>query len=215
MRNYSSLIFDLDGTLVDTDELIVNSFVRLFEVFPPKIGYKREDLYSYSGPLLKDSLKNHYEEKDIEEAIKIFRRETQVLIDSSISMYPYALESLNELKNKGYRLAINTNRNEKLTIRILENLGIKNLFEVVVCPDMLAHEKPDPEGCLQVISTLGVSKEECLFIGDNQADFYTARNAGIDCLLVSWSPRKRNDDVKPKFNMDSFKELVGIIENGK
>ncbi len=215
MSKYKTLIFDLDGTVVNTDELIANTFLALYDAITPNVRRSKEELYYYSGPPLEDNLRNDYPEEMVDICAKTFREITDKLIETELVEYKDAKNTLESLKQKGYALTINTNRIVRFTSKILKTLKYDDLFSILMCPDFVKIGKPNPEGCLKIIEETKSRKEECLYIGDNNADFYTARNAGIDCVIVSWGPRKFKDDVKPVKFVKSFKELEDFILNGK
>ena len=215
MSKYKTLIFDLDGTVVNTDELIANTFLKLYDAIEPTVRRSKEELYYYSGPPLEDNLRNDYPEEMVDICCKTFREITDKLIETELVEYKDAEKVLRAFKQKGFKLAINTNRIHRFTSKILKTLKYDDIFSILMCPDFVKIGKPDPEGCLKIIEQTGSKKEECLYIGDNNADFYTARNAGIDCLIVAWGPRQFKDDVKPVKFVKSYKEMEEFILNGK
>ena len=215
MGKYKTLIFDLDGTVVNTDELIVGTFLKLYDAIEPTVRRSKEELYYYSGPPLEENLANDYPLDMVPTCALKFRELTDKLIETELVEYKDAKETLEKFKQLGYNLAINTNRIVRFTSKILKVLNYEHIFDLLMCPDFVKVGKPDPEGCLKIIEHFSNNKEECLYIGDNNADFYTARNAGIDCVIVSWGPRKFKNDVKPKRFVKSYKELEDFILNGK
>ena len=215
MSKYKTLIFDLDGTVVNTDELIAGTFLKLYDEIEPTVRRSKEELYYYSGPPLEENLRNDYPEEMVRTCCDKFRELTDKLIETELVEYVDAKNVLERLKNKGFNLAINTNRIVRFTSKILKVLKYDHLFEILMCPDLVKIGKPNPEGCLKIINHFKSKKEECLYIGDNNADFYTARNAGIDCVIVTWGPRKFKEDVKPVKFIKSYKELEEFILNGK
>ena len=215
MSKYKTLIFDLDGTVVNTDELIANTFLALYDVIEPTVRRSKEELYYYSGPPLEENLANDYPPEMVPTCCKTFRKITDKLIETELVEYKDAKKVLETFKAKGFNLAINTNRITRFTSKILRVLNYEHIFSILMCPDNVKIGKPNPEGCLKIIEHFGNKKGECLYIGDNNADFYTARNAGIDCLIVSWGPRKFKEDVKPVKFVKSYMEMEEFILNGK
>lgn len=211
MSKYKTLIFDLDGTTVNTDNLIIDTWLKLYDAIEPIKRKTREELAYYSGPSFEENVKQEYPEDKIELCTKIFREITNNLIETDLEEYPGAKEVLNHLKSKGLKLAINTNRLVKYTLKILKTLQYEDIFDVLMCPDFVKKGKPDPEGCLKIIEQTGSKKEECLYIGDTIFDYLTAKNAGIDCVLVNWGPRKFDEEIKPIKFVKSYKELEDFI----
>ena len=88
----------------------------------------------------------------------------------------------------------------------------KNLFDVVISADDVDSPKPNPEGIYKAMEKVGIkNKGDVLYIGDNDIDYFTANNAGVDCLLVTWGPREIKCLDKAKYQAKSYNELKGIL----
>lgn len=211
MNKYQVLLFDLDGTLCDTDEMIVQTMHSIYQDYKPVKIRTREELYYFSGPPIRDTLANEFPDQDPEHMYDVFKKVSEGFYEKCVTAYKDEVEVLTMLKNKGYRLGVVTNKGRPLTIYSLELCNILPLFDVIVSADDVKIPKPDPEGVYKALKELGVSKEEALYIGDNDIDYVTATNAGLDTMLVTWGPRKINVLDKAKYLAKSYNEMGEIL----
>ena len=212
MNKYKILLFDLDGTLCDTDEMIVQTMFAIYKDYKPTKVRTREELYYFSGPPIRDTLAREFPDQDPEEMYDVFKRVSKGFYPKCVKAYQDEVKVLTLLKENGYRLGVVTNKGLPLTIYSLELCGINHLFDVIVSADDVAIPKPDPAGINKALDKLGVSnKEECLYLGDNDIDYETASNAGVDTLLVTWGPRKINVLDKAKYLAKSYNDIGGIL----
>ena len=212
MNKYKVLLFDLDGTLCDTDEMIVQTMFAIYKDYKPTKVRTREELYYFSGPPIRDTLAREFPDQDPEEMYDVFKRVSKGFYPKCVKAYPDEVKVLTALKENGYRLGVVTNKGLPLTIYSLQLCGINHLFDVIVSADDVAIPKPDPAGINKALDKLGISnKEECLYLGDNDIDYETASNAGVDTLLVTWGPRKINVLDKAKYLAKSYNDIGGIL----
>ena len=212
MNKYKVLLFDLDGTLCDTDEMIVQTMLAIYKDYKPTKERTREELYYFSGPPIRDTLAREFPNYDGDEMYEVFKGVSKSFYPKCVKAYKDEVKVLTALKEKGYRLGVVTNKGLPLTIYSLELCGIDHLFDVIISADDVAIPKPDPAGIYKALDKLGVSnKEECLYLGDNDIDYETASNAGVDTLLVTWGPRKINVLDKAKYLAKSYNDVRGIL----
>ena len=212
MNKYKVLLFDLDGTLCDTDEMIVQTMYAIYKDYKPTKVRTREELYYFSGPPIRDTLAREFPDYDGDEMYEVFKRVSKGFYPKCVKAYQDEVKILTALKEKGYRLGVVTNKGLPLTIYSLELCGIDHLFDVIISADDVVIPKPDPTGIYKALEKLGISnKEECLYLGDNDIDYETATNAGVDTLLVTWGPRKINVLDKAKYLAKSYNDIGGIL----
>ena len=212
MNNYKVLLFDLDGTLCDTDEMIVQTMFAIYKEYKPVKERTRKELYYFSGPPIKETLAREFPNQDKEHMYEVFKNVSKGFYPKTVKAYKDEVETLTRLKEKGYRLGVVTNKGLPLTIYSLELCHIKDLFDVVISADDVKIPKPDPTGIYKALEKLGISnKEEVLYIGDNDIDYITATNAGVDALLVTWGPRKINVLDKTRYIAKSYNEIGEIL----
>ena len=212
MNKYKILLFDLDGTLCDTDEMIVQTMQAIYKEFKPVKERTREELYYFSGPPIRDTLANEFPDQDPDYMYDVFKKVSKGFYKDYVYPYKDEIEILTALKEKGYRLGVVTNKGLPLTIYSLEICHIESLFDVIISADDVAIPKPDPTGINKALEKLGIkNKEEVLYIGDNDIDYVTASNAGVDTLLVTWGPRTINVLDKAKYLAKSYNDIGGIL----
>ena len=212
MNKYKVLLFDLDGTLCDTDEMIVQTMQAIYKEFKPVKERSREELYYFSGPPIRDTLGNEFPDQDPDYMYDVFKKVSKGFYKDYVYPYKDEIEILTALKNKGYRLGVVTNKGLPLTIYSLEICHIDSLFDVIISADDVKIPKPDPTGINKALEKLGIkNKEEVLYIGDNDIDYITASNAGVNTLLVTWGPRTINVLDKAKYLAKSYNDIGGIL----
>ena len=212
MNNYKVLLFDLDGTLCDTDEMIVQTMFAIYKQYKPVKERTREELYYFSGPPIKETLAREFPDQDKEHMYEVFRNVSRGFYASTVTAYDNEIEVLTRLKESGYILGVVTNKGLPLTLYSLEICHIDQLFDVVISADDVTIPKPDPTGIYKAMEKLNIKdKKDVLYIGDNDIDYITATNAGVDALLVTWGPREIKCIDKAKFNAKSYNEIGEIL----
>lgn len=212
MHKYKVLLFDLDGTLCNTDEMIVQSFFSLYKEFKPVKIRSREELYYFSGPPIKETLKNEFPNYDSEMMYETFKKVSKALYEPYVTIYDNEIDILKRLKEAGYILGVVTNKGLPLTIYSLDICRIKQFFDVIITADDVNIPKPDPSGINKALEKTNIiDKSSVLYIGDNDIDYFTANNANVDSLLVSWGPREIKCIDKAKYNAKSYNEIGEIL----
>ena len=212
MNKYKLLLFDLDGTLCDTDEMIVQTMHAIYKEYKPVKERTREELYYFSGPPIRETLKNEFPDQDPDLMYDVFKRVSKDFYAPCVKAYKDEIEVLRALKENGYLLGVVTNKGRPLTIYSLEICAILPFFDIIVSADDVKNPKPDAEGTLMAMKALNVDdKRDVLYIGDNDIDYFTAENAGVDAMLVSWGPREIKCLDKAKYEAKSYNELKGIL----
>ncbi len=214
MNKYKTLLFDLDGTIADTDEMIVQTFQKLYDLYRGGKQTPVEKIVYFSGPPIFDTIDHEFPSQKQELIYNEFCRISGELYPSTVKAYPDAKEVLLKLKKAGFKLGIVTNKVHKSTLFCLSLIGLDGIFDAIVAVDDVKHSKPNKEPMLKAMKLLNEkNKHHTLYIGDNEIDLISANNAGIDCGLVYWGPRKLSDKLKPALKINSFKELEGILIN--
>ena len=212
MNKYKLVLFDLDGTLCDTDEMIVQTFFELYKEYKPKVVRERPELYYFSGPPIKETLKREFPDYDPVEVHQAFRRISKELYAPYVKAFDGEIEVLKALKDAGYLLGVVTNKGAPLTKYSLEICHIEEFFDVVISADDVNIPKPDPSGVLKGMELLNIKdKKDVLYVGDNDIDYYTGNNAGVDTLLVSWGPRELKCLSKATYEAKAYNDMRGIL----
>ena len=212
MNKYKVLLFDLDGTLCDTDEMLIQSFFALYKKYRPAKIRTREELIYFSGPPIKKTLVDEFPDYPFKEIYKAFQETSRELYLPYVKAFDKEIETLKKLREAGYLLGVVTNKGTPLTKYSLEVSHIDGLFDVVISADDVNAPKPSPLGIDKAIERLGIEdKGKVLYIGDNDIDYETATNAGTDAMLVTWGPREIKRVKDAKYAVSSYDELGGLL----
>ena len=189
-------IFDLDGTLTDTLESLVFSVNKsLEEMKLPRISAGECEGFVGNGAryLMERSLEaaGDTEASRIEEAMQVFRRIFEANCTWHVTPYEGIPEMLETLKRRGIRLAVLSNKPHDQTVNVVHTIFGSDCFEFVQGQTDAIPRKPDPAGVNYLLEKMGVSRTECLYIGDSEVDIATGIAAGVKCIGVEWGFRSR------------------------
>ncbi len=215
MGKYTTIIFDLDGTLLNTLDDLVDSvnYVMTYLGFP---GKSRREVRNYVGNgmrrLMELSLPQNVDPHQIEQAFSIYRDYYTEHCRVKTKPYGGILELLGTLKKSGYKMAIVSNKNDA-AVRALRDIYFSEYIETAIGEKENIRKKPAPDTVLQALKELNSSKGETLYIGDSEVDKQTADNAGMQCVLVSWGFRDKEqlETLMPAGVIDSPLELLDFL----
>ena len=205
------VIFDLDGTLVDSAEDIahaVNEVRDQFELAPLPL----DEIESYIGngvaKLLERALAGSAREL-VDRAQEIYPLIYRRRLLDHTRPYPGVVPALEELDARGRTLTVLTNKPLHESIMILEGLGLRQHFAQVYGGDSFDHKKPNPTGARRLLNEAAAETHETLFVGDSSIDLQTARAAGIPCCLVTYGIQSQTvASLEPDFWVDDLREIV-------
>ena len=191
MKGYKAYIFDLDGTLLDTLEDLADAvnYAMRKNGFPERsLSEVRRFVGDGIRLLVKRSSPEGIEDAALEQAFADFRDYYSVHYMDKTKPYPGIEAMLRALKAQGKRLCVISNKVD-YAVKLLMDQFFPGFFETVLGEREGIRRKPAPDSLLAVMEELGLSKEECVYIGDSDTDILTAKNAGIDPISVSWGFR--------------------------
>lgn len=209
-----AVVFDLDGTLIDSTPAIVDSFVHSFEAIGHEVPPRERILEFISIPLEK-----HFAELTDHDPItlsKIYREHYFDTCTAGTVMLPGVVDALVSLADAGLRLAIATSKSCRGSEIILDHLEIAHHFEFVVGADSVSNHKPDPEALNVSREKLGIAADEMIYVGDTRFDTEASKNAGVRCIAVAtgYASRAELDGLKPHHVADSMSEAASYILGG-
>jgi phosphoglycolate phosphatase len=190
-RNYDHVVFDLDGTLADTrDDLVdaVNHVLRTLHL--PVLPSATICQYIGEGArlLVGRSLGSEHRDR-IEEAVALFLPYYAAHLLDRTTAYPGVAEVVPALHDRGVTLSLLSNKPEKLSRAILDGLGLLPAFTIVLGADSVPVRKPDPSGIERLLDETDTPRQRMILIGDSKIDFETARAARIAFCGVAWGIR--------------------------
>ena len=188
------ILFDVDGTLIDTIPLIGASYRHVVELHDPQRKLTSAEYKNLSGPSLEVSLKGLFPEADdstIEQYVQEYRDYNMAHHDEMVSVLPGVVEMLDYCTQNGYPIGAVSNKIEKVVRHGLKFCGIDHYFDVVVCKEQMEKAKPDPDGLLKGCELLGKGHDDLIYCGDSPSDIMAAKNmAAFSVALVLDEERK-------------------------
>lgn len=210
--NITTVLFDLDGTLINTNELIISSFLHTLHTYYPN-QYKREDVLPFIGPTLRETFLSIDPER-ADEMIACYREYNHKHHDALVEEYETVYETVQKLYENGYKLGIVTTK-----VRVTVEMGLKltrlaPFFDVVVTLDDVQKAKPDPEPIERALRLLDAQPSEAIMVGDNHHDILAGQNAGVKTAAVAWTIKGREylESYKPTVVLEKMSDLLTILE---
>ncbi|KQL21284.1 pyrophosphatase PpaX [Cytobacillus solani] len=211
----NTVLFDLDGTLIDTNELIISSFLHTLGKYYPD-RYKREDVIPFLGPTLTETFESIAPEK-VEEMIKVYREFNLGNHDLLVKEFDGVFETIRSLKEAGFKIGIVTTKVLMVVEKGLKLTKLDQFFDVIVALDHVKMPKPDPEPILKALELLGSKPEEAIMVGDNSHDILGGKNAGTKTAGVAWSAKGKEFllQFNPDYMLGNMADLLDILEVGE
>jgi pyrophosphatase PpaX len=208
----TTILFDLDGTLIDTNELIIQSFLHTLQHYYPD-QYKREDVLPFMGPTLVETF-GSMNPDNIEEMIKTYRSFNISNHDLLVKEFEGVKETVIALKEKGYKIGIVTSKMSDVVMKGLKLTALDPYFEIIVALDHVEKAKPDPGPILMALEKLDSTPEETIMVGDNHHDIVGGQNAGVRTAAVAWSIKGRHylATFNPDYMLENMTDLLSILE---
>ena len=202
------VIFDMDGVLVDTNGLILDSFNVFLR--PYGLSINSEDFKGYLGITAKGLVERWKKEYGIIFDENFIKEETTRMHLDSLKGYvidPQLVELLRDLRENNIPMAVGTSSPRKRAEKILDILGIRNFFSYVITGDDVSTHKPDPELFLKAAESLGVDPHICVIIEDAENGIEAAKRGGMKAIGYVTKYHKREELKKADLLIDNFAEL--------
>jgi phosphoglycolate phosphatase len=184
MKNIRLIIFDLDGTLIDAYRAINRSFNHVMR----SLGYPvqpaaviRKAVGWGDASLLEPFVKP----EDLKKALALYRRHHLKSLIKDSRLFPQVEKLLRRLKDKGYKLAVASNRPTKFSLVLIRSLGLAKYFDFVLCADKLKKGKPHPEILQRIMQKFSVGPRQALYVGDMVIDAQAGRAAAVKTVIVT------------------------------
>lgn len=212
MANIKLIIFDLDGTLADAYPAITQSFNYTMK----KLNYPAQNalvIRKAAGWGDANLLEPFVKKQDLKKALDIYRRHHKASLLKRSRLFPRAKRVLDYLKNKGYKLAVASNRPTKFSGILIRKLKLKRYFGYVLCADKLRHIKPHPEILNKIIQRFAVAKKQALYVGDMTIDAQAGRRAKVNTIIVTTGSSSKKEIIKEKpcLVIRSLADLLKIL----
>ncbi len=208
-----ALLFDLDGTLVDTVELILSSMRAAFQGHPGRRPTDAEWIAGMGKPL-RVQLGEFVAPGELEAVVDRYRTHQQANHDRMTRAFEGSVETVSRLKARGHPVGIVTSKFKKPAERTLAHVGLLPFVDVVVAADTVLRPKPDPEPVLRALEGLSRPPGEALFLGDSPHDVAAGNAAGAITVAALWGACSRAclEPAAPRHWLESIRDLPALVE---
>jgi phosphoglycolate phosphatase len=210
-----ALIFDLDGTLIDSQRDLIHSVnAMLHEMGREQLS--EETISGYIGHgaslLVSRALGVKAKEEELRRGLEFFLAYYEEHKLDTTCAYPGVAETLAELSRKQLPMAVLTNKPVRISVRILEALGLATLFRAIYGGNSFETKKPDPFGANKILAEFGAAPKEAMVVGDSEVDVQTARNTGSIAVVVNYGFGVHNRADHPAdIYLEKIEELVRLV----
>ena len=210
MPRRPTVLFDLDGTLIDSIELILRSARFAFEKLERQCPPDDEWLAGVGIPLFTMFRRYARDEADCAALIGAYREYQFANHDRLVRCYDDVVATVKALQDRGHELAIVTSKSEALAMRGLALVGLARYMDTIVGCDASSRHKPDPEPVRIALHRLDCHPEDAIFVGDSVHDVIAGNAAGVKTVAALWGPFRREDLApgRPSAYLETISELV-------
>jgi len=205
----NTVIFDLDGTLIDSTEAIIASTNQALKEMgkPP---FSPDFIRSKIGYRLEDAIVD-WEESEKRTLLRLNHHYYHALCLEKTGLMEGAHETILHLKTRGFRMGVATGKQRELSTMILRHLELLPFLETIVGSDDVHRMKPDPETLLKVLDHLSVPPERAVYVGDTLVDIQASKRAGIRCIAVLGGTDSL-EDIRKENPDHIIENLLGLTE---
>lgn len=217
MSKLQTVLFDLDGTLIDSLRLILDSYHHTLAQHGIPARTDDEWLKGVGTPLTVQLAEWRDELGTIEAMIATYRAYNLTHHDRMVTVYPGVLEAVREIKAAGLQTGLVTSKNRPGAIRGLRLVGLEALMDVLVCADEVTNHKPHPEPVEKAVALLGAEPGTTVYVGDSVHDMNSGRAAGVRTAAALWGPfgRVHLEEAKPDYWLETPSEMVTLVRGKK
>jgi len=214
-RPLRTVLFDLDGTLIDSIALIVDAMHHAFEGFEGTTPRDADWMAGIGTPLSKQMAIYARTEAELSQLRDRYRAYQVIHHDARVREFPGATETLTLLQERGLSMGLVTSKGDQLAQRGLELTGLARFMNVVIGADAVTRHKPEPEPVLAALARLGVSPDEAVFVGDSPHDVSAGNSAGVTTVAALWGPftRAQVAVAAPDYFANDIRELPALLRS--
>jgi pyrophosphatase PpaX len=208
-----TVLFDLDGTLIDSVRLILDSYHHTLSAhgLPPRTD--EEWLRGVGTPLRVQFAEWQHDPATLEAMIATYREYNLKHHDSMVTVYPGVVDALRAIRQAGVATGLVTSKNRQGALRGLALVKLEAMMDVLVCADEVTNPKPHPEPVEKALALLQADPATTVYVGDSIHDMRSGRAAGVRTAAALWGPfgRSHLEGAEPDFWLERPKDLVGLV----
>ncbi len=216
MSQLQTVLFDLDGTLIDSIRLILDSYHHTLTQHNLPARSDEEWLRGVGTPLHVQFSHWHDSPEMLEAMIATYREFNLKHHDRMVTVYPGVVEAVRQIKSSGIQTGLVTSKNRQGALRGLALVGLEALMDVMVCADEVSNPKPHPEPVEKAVALLGADPGRTVYVGDSIHDMHSGRAAGVKTAAALWGPfgRSHLESAGPDYWLEKPEDLVGLVQCG-
>jgi pyrophosphatase PpaX len=215
MTQLQTVLFDLDGTLIDSVRLILDSYHHTLAQhgFPARTD--EEWLKGVGTPLTAQFSEWRESPDTLEALIATYREYNLKHHDRMVTIYPGVIDAVREIKAARRQTGLVTSKNRPGALRGLKLVGLDALMDVLVCADEVTNPKPHPEPVEKAVALLGADPSTTVYVGDSVHDMHSGRAAGVRTAAALWGPfgRSHLESARPDYWLETPADLVRLVVN--
>ena len=213
-RSLPAVLFDLDGTLIDSIELLLSSARHAFDGWPRGAPSDAEWVRGIGTPLVEQLRGFAADEAEVALLLERYRAYQHIHHDRLTRCYDDVPAVVAHLAERGHPLAIVTSKASAIARRSLAWVGLDRYFPVVVGFDETSRHKPDPEPVLAALERLGASANRAAFVGDSPHDVHSGNAAGVLTVAATWGPFDRETlaAARPNHFIGCMRDLPAVLD---
>lgn len=207
-----AIFFDLDGTLINTNDLILESFRYTYKTVLDRDINDDEIISSFGKPL--NSTFSHYDKERIEELINVYIKYNRENHDSKCKAFDGVEDLIRKLKNNNIKIGIVTSKREAMAKRGLEINNLLKYMDVIMTPEKTEKHKPDSEPVVKACEELNIKTEQAIMVGDSNYDIISGNEAGCYTVAVNYSVLSKDEinKAKPNYWINKPMEILNIVD---
>lgn len=217
MPTLQTALFDLDGTLIDSIRLILDSYHHTLTQHKLPGRTDEEWLRGVGTPLHVQFSEWRDSPEVLEAMIATYREYNLKHHDRMVTVYPGVVDAIREIKAAGIQTGLVTSKNRQGAVKGLTLVGLEALMDVLVCADEVTNYKPHPEPVEKAVALLGADPRTTVYVGDSIHDMHSGRAAGVKTAAALWGPFGRNhlESAAPDFWLETPGDLVSLMVRGE
>lgn len=208
----NTVLFDLDGTIIDTNELIISSFLHVMGEWEHSAPWTREEIIPHMGGTLEQQMRTFSGQEDVSKYVKGYRAYNDIHHEAMVQPFPHVLEVVEALHQAGIVMGVVTTKIRPSTLKVLERFDLLKYMQTIVTVTDVTHPKPHAEPVLKAMNELGADPTKTFMIGDSPVDIQSAQNAGALSVGVAWSLKgeEKLKEYNPDYIVHDMRDLLAL-----